>query len=93
MTPEFATWLRGPAMLDRPTRLEGRYLRFQHAPTVAHHESWDVISRRGLFQMGVVEWSPQWGAWSFKPHCDSRFPLTALAEVYAFIRDLGGRQV
>jgi hypothetical protein len=40
-----------------------------------------------------VEWSSQWRAWMFRPHQEAVFPLSAIAEVYAFIKGLGGRQV
>lgn len=86
--------LSGPAAGRWPERLEGKFLRFQRQyGLIAHAPAWTVYSRRGGFSMGRVEHSPQWNAWMFRPESDGVFPLSALAEIYVFMRDLGGRQV
>jgi hypothetical protein len=98
MTPKaLIAWIRRrPVGHVPPTRREGRYLRFIDGPIIAHQTSYAVISRRGAFAMGRIEWSPQWRAWMFRAageYGESVYPLSALAEIHAFMRDLGGRQV
>ncbi len=82
-----------PDQANIPKHLEGRYLAFNAGPMIAHEPSYTIASQRGKFEMGRVEWSPQWRAWMFRPHSEAVFPMSAVAEVYVFIRDLGGRQV
>lgn len=76
-----------------PKHLEGKYLTFTQGGFIAHEASYTITARRGHFEMGRIEWSPQWRAWMFRPHGEAVFPQSAVAEVYVFIRDLGGRQV
>jgi hypothetical protein len=95
VTSELERFMRAVPLVSGPlpARLEGRYLRFERSGFSAHEPSYAVISRRGGFGMGSVEWSPQWRGWMFRPHGDGLYPLSALAEVYAFLKGLGGRQI
>lgn len=91
MTPALQQFL---APLRAPMHREGKYLAFgQESGRVAHELAYVVISRRGGFSMGRIEWSPQWRAYMYRPHPEAILPLSAIAEVYVFIRELGGRQV
>lgn len=97
MTPAFHAFLLTPRCsvgLDGVPHLEGRYLRFTKSQfRVAHEDAYDVVSQRGLFSMGRIEWSPQVRAYQYKPHPEAALSLSVVAEVWAFIKSLGGRQV
>ena len=95
MTPELDRWLELPKPSHCPAgvRLAQHFFGFERGPLVAHEVSFTVWSRRGAFTVGRVEWSPQWRAWMFRPNSEAVFPLSGLAEIYKFMRDLGGRQV
>ena len=88
----YCAWVR-PDQAKLPKQLEGKYLGFYQGQFIAHEPTYSIVSRRGGFNMGRIEWSPQWRAWMFRPHSEAVFPMSAVAEVYVFIRDLGGRQV
>ena len=73
---------------------EGKYLRFQVARfQVAHETAYAVISRRGMFVVGTIEWNTQYRAYMYRPHPEATLPLSCLAEIYVFIKELGGRTV
>lgn len=80
--------------IDQPiTQREGKYLRFVLMGARAHMPKYTVYSRRGDFIMGEVEWSPQWGAYSFVPLSEKdsivRWNAGSIAEMYAFLKELG----
>lgn len=94
MTSALHAFLLTPRHHDHLDHLEGRYLRFTASQfRVAHEIAYDVISQRGLFSMGRIEWSPQLRAYQYKPHPEAALALSVVAEVWAFIKSLGGRQV
>jgi hypothetical protein len=73
-----------------PQRLEGKYLTFTRTGTgTGGMGHWDVSSRRGKFVMGWIDWNPQWRAYHFRPHHEGVFNGGGIAEIYAFLRDLG----
>lgn len=50
---------------------------------------WTVRARRGGFEIGWIEWSPQWRAYRFRPQADAVFNGQLLAEVYVFLQRKG----
>lgn len=92
MTGPLEAFLRAGAeraILYAPTRLEGKFIGFYLSTLlIAHRSTWTVSSRTGGFPVGRVEWSPQWGAWMFRPFPDAVFDLRCLTEVYVFMKGL-----
>ena len=69
---------------------EGKWLRFVPSGTRAHLPAWEIRSQRGGFSMGVVEWSPQWRAYTvFNLAPDLRWNAGSIAELYAFLKERG----
>ena len=79
--------------LPLPMRREGRFCQFLADGTVMSEPRYRIVSQRGNFDMGRIEWSPQWRAYSFvsagSPTDLVRWNGQALAEVYALLRALG----
>ncbi len=86
------TWLHPLQPAARlPETLEGKFLRFKRTGTgTGSMGHWDVSSRRGGFLLGWIDWNPQWRAYHFRPHHEAVFNGGGIAEIYAFLRDLGG---
>lgn len=94
MTSELNQFLAdGSTWLSTPPRREGKFLIFKYNGMQYGESSYNVYAVRGGFIMGMVVWNPSWRAWMFKPHIEGTFPMSALAELYAFIKERGGRQV
>lgn len=95
MTGALQEWLRigVPSADVYPTRREGRLTIF----TIRGHVSmgrptYKVLSSRGGFAIGHVEFRNQWQAWSYMPLDGVPHNLELLAQVYAFLRELGGTE-
>ena len=67
----------------------GQWCIFSAAPSRFNMPAWTVRSVRGQFELGVIEWSPQWRAYRFRPAADLVCNGGMLAEVYAFLRQRG----
>ena len=67
----------------------GQWCIFSAAPSRFNMPAWTVQSVRGQFGLGVIEWSPQWRAYRFRPAADLVCNGGMLAEVYAFLRHRG----
>lgn len=78
------------ARVDVPAHLEGKWCTFTfRGASVMGAPSYGVDSRRGGFELGTLEWSNQWNAYSFKPHPDARLSGLVIAEIYAMLKELG----
>lgn len=66
----------------------GKWMAFRDSKRRSMYKPvYDVLSRRGGFTMGTIEFRNQWQAWSFKPHHEAVFNRESLAEVFCFLRD------
>lgn len=67
--------------------LRGRFMAFEPGHYNLGHPTWNVVSVRGGFRMGQVEWSNQWRTYAFRPHPEAVFNRECLAEIHAFLKD------
>jgi len=86
---EVVFWLR-PTRADIPIKQrEGKFAAFNCQGDRFGKSMYVVRSQRGGFELGWIEWSPQWGAYSFRAHPESRFNGQLVAEIYAFLKERG----
>lgn len=67
--------------------IAGKFFVFQPHGESLGKGRYTVLSRRGGFTVGRVEFRNQWQAWAFHPHSEAVFNKECLAELYAFLRD------
>lgn len=77
-----------------PLQRGGKWLRFEADGRRFGEPHWCILSQRGDFLMGFIQWSPQWHAYSFVSVGDAssdivRWNAGSLAEVYAFLKERG----
>lgn len=82
-------WLYPSRETIPPLQREGKFASFNCQGTRFNETCWVVRSRRGGFELGWIEWSPQWGAYSFRAHPEARFNGQLVAEIYTFLKERG----
>lgn len=86
-----ADWLRRLANELRPVPMPvgrgGRILHFVAEGTVLGRTRYAVMSVRGGFRMGTLEWSNQWRRPKFVPASDAVFDQQAVAEIFAMMKE------
>jgi len=87
LTPGRRRAVKGPIFEGTPA-MGGKMLEFHTNGTNLGRPRYSVISKRGGFFMGTIEWSNQWGRARFKPDSEAVFDQTCIAEIYACMRDL-----
>jgi hypothetical protein len=71
-----------------PVPVEGKLLQFIPTGQSLGRPVYTVVSRRGEFKMGVVDWSNQWRRARFTAHSESVFDKECIAEIYACMREM-----
>lgn len=78
-------WLLPP---PEPTVKVGQLLRFEWKGIgVLGMSTYAIISRRGGFTVGEIDFSPQWRRPRFRPDRDAVYDQQCVAEIYAALRD------
>lgn len=75
-------------IFDGTPAMGGRLLEFHPSGYNLGRLGWRVVSKRGGFEMGRIEWSNQWYRAKFTPHPEAVFDQRCLAEIYACMREM-----